>query len=249
MIGNNLYKMKDKICILGDGLLGSELETQTGWDVISRKRHNFDITRPEEWHQHLLVQEWGTVIYPKYTILVNCIANTDTYTNDQQSHWDVNVQGVKDLIEFCNKWDIKLVHISTDYIYSNSTPNASETDVPVHCATWYGYTKLVSDALVQLECNNYLLLRSTHKPNPFPYKGAWENQVGNFDYVDTIGKQMVELIQKQANGVFNLGTEFKSMLKLAQQTVPHITPIKELPLLTPPNVSMNINKYKKFINL
>ena len=30
--------------------------------------------------------------------------------------------------------------------------SASEEDVPVHNNTWYGYTKLLSDGLVQLRC-------------------------------------------------------------------------------------------------
>ena len=33
--------------ILGDGLLGSELEKQTQWDCISRQRDSFDITKPD----------------------------------------------------------------------------------------------------------------------------------------------------------------------------------------------------------
>ena len=32
-----------KVLILGDGLLGSELHKQTGWDVASRKLGNLDI--------------------------------------------------------------------------------------------------------------------------------------------------------------------------------------------------------------
>jgi dTDP-4-dehydrorhamnose reductase len=56
-----------------------------------------------------------------------------------------------------------LVHISTDYLYSGSVSNASESDVPVHCNNWYGYTKLLADGLVQLESNNYLICRCTHK--------------------------------------------------------------------------------------
>jgi hypothetical protein len=33
------------ILILGDGLLGSELIKQTGWDYISRKKNGFDFTK------------------------------------------------------------------------------------------------------------------------------------------------------------------------------------------------------------
>ena len=36
--------MKNKILILGDGLLGSELYKQNKWDIKSRKNCGFDIT-------------------------------------------------------------------------------------------------------------------------------------------------------------------------------------------------------------
>lgn len=240
--------MNTSICILGDGLLGTELKTQTGWDIVSRKQNKFDITQPKEWYKSLLQIAHGAIIYPKYATLINCISNTNTYSTDHQDHWDVNLQGTKNLIDFCNKWNIKLVHISTDYLYTHSKPNASETDPPVHCATWYGYTKLVSDALVQLECEDYLIIRSTHKPTPFPYDQAWDSQVGNFDYVNVIASGIIELVQKQANGVFNVGTENKSMYDLAKKTNPQVIPTNILPELTPKNVSMNISKYQNFIN-
>ena len=33
-----------KIAILGNGLLGTELQNQSGWDLISRENDFFDIT-------------------------------------------------------------------------------------------------------------------------------------------------------------------------------------------------------------
>ena len=39
-----------KIVVLGDGLLGSEIVKQTGWDYISRKKDGFDIcTSDYQW--------------------------------------------------------------------------------------------------------------------------------------------------------------------------------------------------------
>ena len=33
-----------RVVVLGDGLLGSEIVKQTGWDIISRKKDRFNIT-------------------------------------------------------------------------------------------------------------------------------------------------------------------------------------------------------------
>jgi len=76
------------------------------------------------------------------------------------------------LVDLCNQYNKKLVHISTDYLYTFSKDNATENDVPVHCRNWYGYTKLLADGYVQLKADNFLLIRSTHKAEPFTFDTA-----------------------------------------------------------------------------
>jgi dTDP-4-dehydrorhamnose reductase len=218
-----------KVLILGDGLLGSEIHKQTGWDFTSRKK-GFDIRNIE-------------FIDKKYTTILNCIAHTDTYSEDKEIHWDVNCVFIKNLIDFCNKNNIKLIHISTDYVYANSVNNASEDDVPVHCNNWYGYTKLLGDGIVQVYSNNYLLIRCTHKPYPFPFENAWVDQIGNFDYVDKISEKIINLIVKNSIGVYNVGTETKSMFELASKTK-KVNKIFS-PNQVPKNTSMSLNKLKK----
>jgi len=223
-----------KPLILGDGLLGSELVKITKWDFLSRKSHNFNINNFESY------------IDPSYDVIINCIANTDTYSKERHTHWSVNVQFVDKLIDYCNSKNIKLVHISTDYVYTGSESNASEESVPVHCDTWYGYTKLVSDALVQLRSKNFLLVRCTQKPTPFPYENAWIDQVGNFDYVDVISKLIVKLINKGLYGLYNVGTETKTMYELASKTRKVSKSFS--PTHIPKNTSMDINKLINDLN-
>ena len=104
----------EPVLILGDGLLGGEIARQTNWDYISRKKDNLNISDPSSWN------------FNDYRIIINCIAHTDTYSTDRQQHWDVNYKFVYDLIEYCNIHNIKLVHISTEYLYSGSVDNATE---------------------------------------------------------------------------------------------------------------------------
>lgn len=230
-----------KVVILGDGLLGSELQKQTKWDFLSRKHHGFDITNPKSFN--LLLKTFdGVAQEVKYTTIINCIANTNTYSDNKKEHWDVNYKGVADLVDFCNINNIKLVHISTDYVYTNSTNISSEDSIPIHGNNWYSYSKLLGDSYIELKSNNYLICRGTHKPTPFPYNNAWVDQIGNFDYVDVISNLIVQLINNGCVGVFNVGTDIKTMYNLASQTS---TPT---PLLSPSNVphntSMNLNKLK-----
>lgn len=220
-----------KVVVLGDGLLGNEIVKQTNWPFISRKKDNFDFSRIDDFTNHL----------NNFDVIVNCIAYTKTYENNKKDNWQLNYKSVDILIDFCNKFDIKLVHISTDYIYTGSVQNATEEDVPVHLGTWYGYTKLLGDALVQLRCRDFLICRLSHKPYPFPYTEAWIDMNTNGDYVDVISKLVVDLIDKNCSGVFNVGTELKTIYNLAVKTKKDVTMINK-PSFVPNDTSMCLDK-------
>lgn len=228
-----------KTVILGDGLLGNEIHRQTGWGILSRKKDGFDITDTTTYD--IVRQSINTKT--KDITLINCIANTDTYSKNKELHWNVNYKGVANLVEFCNKYDIKLVHISTDYVYANSTGLPNENSVPVHQETYYAYTKLLADAYIELKSKNYLILRTTHKQTPFQYPDAWIDQIGNFDYVDKIATKIIYIVKKDVCGIYNIGTELKSMYNLAIKTNKKVKP-KLSPEIVPKNTQMNLDKFK-----
>lgn len=225
--------------ILGDGLLGSELSKQSGWYYISRKSSGFDFsTQIEKYFKFILDNKFDTVI--------NCIACTNTYGGTEDEHRILNYERVQNLVDFCNKNKIKLVHISTDYLYSNSKPNAKETDDICPINTFYGQFKNYGDFHVQMFSENYLTIRTSFKPNPFPYDNA-VNQTGNFDYVDVIANLIIKLIEKDAKGIFNVGTKKKSMYTLAKKTRPNVGKIENNNPLMPTDISMNLTKLRNFL--
>jgi dTDP-4-dehydrorhamnose reductase len=227
-----------KPVILGNGILGKELAKQTGWDILSRSVDGLDLTD---------ITTWAHLLLP-YDTIINCIAYTKTYDDNKKTHWNVNYKAVVELTDYCNNHDKKLVHVSTDYVYTNSMGTPDEDGVPVHQATYYAYTKLLADGYIELKSKNYLILRGTHKPTPFPFEGAWTNHLGMFDYINVIVDFYIKLIEKDAKGLFNVGTGFKSMYRLALETKPNVAPIRNEDIRVPLDVSMNVSKLNKFLN-
>lgn len=229
-----------KVLVLGDGILGSEIIQQTGWDYISRKKDNFNITDKSTYH--LLTKiKFGVIQYCNYDVIINTIAYTDSYSDDKKTHYDVNYKGVANLVEFCNKWNIKLIHISTEFVYANNPELPSEHDIPRPDNTWYAYTKLLADEHVKLFCKKYLICRELHKPNDFSYKNIWDVLTSG-DTVNNIAKLIIKLIEKNAKGVFNVGTGSKSLLELYPKGK-LINP----PKYVPKDTRMNLTKLKKFL--
>ena len=227
------------ILVLGDGLLGSELVTQTGWDYISRSKDGFDATNPD--FNHLVGQEHGVIFYPKYDTIINCIANTNSYSDDLQSHLDINYKFVVALTNFCNKHNIKLVHISTEYVYANNPSPAKETDLPLPDNTWYAKTKLLADQYVSLIGDNYLICRELHKANDINPSKVW-NVRTNGDRVKNIAPLIIKLINKKATGIYNVGTGDKNYRDIFPKgklvnSPPHV----------PHDTRMCLNKLTKFL--
>lgn len=233
--------MDKKILILGDGLLGSELHKQTGWDYISRKKDNFNV---ENFLNDFL--KWKT-IFEQYTDIVNCIGYINTRDNTKNFHMQINLDFPQDLIYVCNMMHKKYIHISTDYLYANSNKYAKEDDVLSQPNNWYCFSKLLSDIYVQFTANNFLTIRSTFKKNPYPYEFAWNYLIGNFDYVDKISEIIIKLINNDAKGVYNVGTEAKTLYELARQTNPNVKIDKTTYPGRPMNTTMNLEKLNNFL--
>jgi dTDP-4-dehydrorhamnose reductase len=224
------------IAVLGDGMLGSEIVKQTRWDYYSRKKDGVDI---------LDIQTWSQLLLP-YDVIINCIAHTKTYDKDRSANWKVNYEFVSKLVDYCELHSKKIVHISTDYIYSNSKKEVTEEDVPVHCENWYSYTKLLGDGYVQLKSKNYLICRESHKPYPFPYKSAWIDQFTTGDYVNIIADLIIKLIRKNASGVYNVGTNLKTWYHHTKDEFNTLIGFRGDEV--PADISMNIEKMKNFLN-
>jgi hypothetical protein len=67
-----------EVLVIGDGLLGSEIVKQTGWNYVSRKKNKLPLDRL-----------MGIILCDDSNVIINCIANTDTYSDDKESMIDV----------------------------------------------------------------------------------------------------------------------------------------------------------------
>jgi len=225
-----------KVIVLGKGKLGGEIVKQTGWDYLCRAEHEITIDNFKDWKNRM----------DEYDVVVNCIANTDTYSDDKEKHWKANYELVTFLAEYCDDNAKKLVHISTDYLYQNSVDDAKEEDEPLFEHTWYMFTKLLADEYLKEHAKNYLICRLSHKPYPFPYDSAWDDVITNADYTPVISGLVIELIKNGAEGLYNVGTERKTVYELAQRTNKNVKKIVSPPHV-PKNISMNISKMKNFL--
>jgi dTDP-4-dehydrorhamnose reductase len=113
-----------------------------------------------------------TAKLPQVEWVVNCAAYTrvDDAEGDREAAFAVNADGAHSVARACARRHVKLLHISTDYIFDgHKTRPYTERDSPNPLGV-YGASKLAGEKAVRSEGGQYLLVRAqslfgAHGPN------------------------------------------------------------------------------------
>ena len=160
---------------------------------------------------------------------------------------DNNIIGTCNLVKVCRKLKIKLVYLSTSYVYPGYNGNYKETS-PLLPYNNYAWSKLGGECAVQMYKNS-LILRVCMTEKPFIHKFAFKDLITNFIFHEDVVKIFPKLIRKR--GVINLGGKTDSVYQFAKKLNKNIKGIKAKKLLgkeIPLNHSMNLKKLRGIIN-
>ena len=229
-----------------NGRLGSELtdylKLRTG--VAAVTRNEFDISEFNEIWRYM-----NNALLLPGTTLINCAAMTGLPRCEAEwaEAYNTNVNGVRNLVAVCNEFRVKLIHISTDYVYDGSSAFHTEDEV-LHPVSHYAITKALADQYL-LGYGKGMILRTSFFPKDISdWKFAYTNKWTSGDYVDIIAEKIAALVLKDAYhiGIVNVGTERKTFYELAYQRN-HQVEEACAPEGTPLDTSMLTAKYDKIM--
>ncbi len=137
-----------------NGMLATDLATvirASGGEVIAADRTQLDITSQRDVNQIAGVN-----------VVANCAAwtNVDEAEVREADAFKINALGPQLLAAQCAKIGARLVHFSTDYVFSgnNTQPyRANDSLTPLGA---YGRTKAAGEWAIRTNCSDYLILRT-----------------------------------------------------------------------------------------
>lgn len=146
-----------KILVTGiNGQLGYDVVnelTKRGIEVIGVGRHDMDITDAEGVNKVIRASAPDAVIH--------CAAYTavDAAEENEDLCRRVNAEGPRNIAVVCKELDIKMLQISTDYVFSGQGENIWKPEDRCEPVSVYGRTKYEGELAVQNVLDKYFIVR------------------------------------------------------------------------------------------
>lgn len=220
----------------GSGLVGSRF-IEINKDRVNI--HSPDISKTNILNRNEVLKEAADF---RADFIINFAAFTDVQGAEQQkddesgSCYQINVTGANNIAQVCKEFDIKLIHISTDYIFDGNKPAAAykEEDSP-NPLNWYGKTKYLGEQSVQESGSQYAIVRISMPFSPhyglkvdiarfflgqlrkkFEIKAITDQKVTPV-FVDDVANALYEIIKKDVSGIYHVvSTSWTSLFEFSQ---------------------------------
>ena len=105
------------------------------------------------------VEEIVTKYRPDAIIHTAAMTNVDTCEDQKELAYALNVKAVETLIDVCERFDIQLVHLSTDFVFDGKNGPYDE-EAPTCPLSYYGQTKVEAEQALQNSNCKWAVLRT-----------------------------------------------------------------------------------------
>jgi len=210
------------LLIGGSGMLGGDCKEvlESDFEVVAPDKNELDII------------SWDVVIenlnQMSPDIIINCAGFTDVDACETESFLvrKINVEGPRNLAQGSARFNCRLVHISSDYVFNGQkkVPQPYFEDDPLDPISAYAKSKTESEVAVRENAPNYIIVRTAWlygkhgdnfissvvknalKSKKKPLKVV-ENQYGSPTWTYRLALQIKDLLKTDAKGTFHATSE------------------------------------------
>ena len=159
-------------------------------------------------------------------VIVNCAAYTavDKAEDDVELCYKINRDAVRNIAEVASENKVKVVHVSTDYVFDGTNYLPYTEDMPVCPATVYGKSKLEGEQVLLENCKESVILRTAWLYSSFGNNfvktmmklgverdslGVIFDQVGTPTYAADLADAIMQLISSETfvPGIYHFSDE------------------------------------------
>jgi len=199
----------------GNGQLGTELSrsAKPNLDLVFCGSKQVDVTNEQS------VSEAFNFFKPDWVVNAAAYTAVDRAEDEEEFAVQVNTIGACIVAKACSLAGIKLVHVSTDFVFGESSGRAIPPDAQIIPMSVYGKTKADGEALVLKECPNSVIVRtswlySSHSPcflrtmirlmNERDSLGVVSDQIGTPTACNTLANWILASVENEYSGIYHV---------------------------------------------
>lgn len=222
----------------GSGLLGTELR-KLDERIVAPPHERCDVTSLDSVLAELRRSE--------PTVVLHAAAATRPPQHERHPEHgiDVNIGGTANVARACAELGLRMVYVSTDYVYFDAGPHSE--DEPVLAPSRYTWSKLGGECAVRM-IDRGLILRTSFGPVPFPWERVYRDQRNSKLYVDEAAPLILAAARTSETGVMNIGGPPMTLEAYACRSRPMIDTVPR-PDWVPPDTSLDTSRMQRRLGI
>lgn len=165
-----------KILIIGNGFLGKNLhntaiKNKISVEISDYKKNGIDVTNISS------INKFFEMYCPEIVVNCSAVSQVDESEKNQKHALNVNAYGAENVAKACKKYNVKLIHISTDSVFNGKKGMYTEKDT-LNPINQYSKTKKIGEELVRKTLDNHIIIRTN-------FYGKNENGDNLFNWILT----------------------------------------------------------------
>ena len=157
---------------------------------------------------------------PSLILYLAAEANVDVCERQAEVSYRVNVQGLKNILEQCIKYQIKILYVSTDYVFDGLSGPYSEEDTACPINN-YGKHKYEGESLTRSMVTDHLVVRTSvvygNKEKPCPkilkvlddikyrqYHDASKKHYNSPTFINDLTSGILNLVKSHKTGTYHI---------------------------------------------
>lgn len=227
----------------GSGLLGRAFRRLKP-DALFPASSEFDVTNYPQMESWVRGRSIGGVLHAA------AFTSPPKIDQDPLRALQVNIVGTANVVRLCAALGIRLVYISTDYVFRGDRGRYSEAD-EVHPVNKYAWSKLGGECAARLY-DKALIVRTSFGPDEFPYPKAFDDQWTSRQSVSDAARDILRATESALTGVLHVGGPRRTVLEYARSLSPALPieplSVKDVAFAVPTDTSLDTARFRREID-
>ena len=234
-----MYDDKEILVTGGTGLLGTAVKSLLP-DAWYPEHGYFDVGYGVDVMQARIEREGVRLI-----IHAAAVTGMDRCDKNRSETLRTNIIGTANMVCAAMGLGIRLVYVSTDYVFRGAVGDYMEDD-DVGPRQLYGWSKLGGECAVRCY-DDSLIIRTSFGPDEFPHPKAFIDQWTSRLPVSMAARRIVIAAKSDVTGVLHIGGPRRTVMEYARDVSPELATlpasIHDLEVSLPVDVSLNTSRY------